>query len=274
MVKKMKKIVVKEYKLIPVEVIRFGKYNARKTRHKVGIEELKISIDKFNLIEPIVVTEEKKGEYKIIAGQRRYIAFVEMKIKQIPAIVIEKLDDITETLVSFSENIHRYKLPYEDTINVCDKLFKIYTGTKYKRIEKMSKDLGIPINIIKKYIAARLIPDEVRSMVDEGRLSHERAYKVTSVFWPNEKKIIEIAEYISEMTGPEWERALDYGKKKPNAPIQEIIREAKRPPKTIEVIINLPNESVEILGKIAKNRKMNVNDLIKELIDGFIQEEV
>lgn len=270
---KMEQIIIKDFKPIPLSSIEIAEGNVRKTRQRVGLEELKASIEKLGLIHPIVVVERADG-FKLIVGQRRYLAFSELGIKEIPAIIISPVDSITEKIVSLGENIHRRKLPYSDTIKVCDELYENTTGEKFERVEKIAKTLGISPSTVSKYLSYRLVPDEVRQLVTEEKLSARLAYRITSAFWPNTEKITKIAQYMTKMTKSEWERALDIGKKKPEAPIEQIVEEAKKPQIVYQLVIPLDSETSELLSNVAKDRKMDTVTLVKNLIDDFLESEV
>src|SRR5437867_3297198 len=110
---------------LPIEKIYVASENVRKSRQKAGLEELKQSIKQLGLIHPVIVIKEK-DRYKLVSGQRRFLAFIDLKRSTIPALVIDPVDTTTQEMISFSENIHRKQLPYDDTIRVCDELFNRY----------------------------------------------------------------------------------------------------------------------------------------------------
>jgi len=269
----LEQITIKDFRPIPLDLIDIGEGNVRRTRQKAGLEELKTSIEKIGLIHPIIVVEEA-GRFKLIVGQRRYLAFLELKKEHIPAIIINRVGLTTEKIASFGENIHRRKLPYNDTIQVCDELYNGMSGDKFGRIEEIARTLGISPSTVSKYLAYRLVPDEVREMVSEGKIGANLAYRITSAFWPNTEKITKIAKYMTKMTKSEWERALTIGRKKPKALVEEIVEEAKKPQIVYELIIPLDAETSELLTKIAKDREMDTTTLVKSLIDDFLESEV
>jgi ParB/RepB/Spo0J family partition protein len=270
----LEQVTIKGYMPIPLDSIDIGESNVRKTRQKVGLEELKASIEKIGLIHPIIVVETSDRRYKLIVGQRRYLAFCELGRKEIPAIIINPVDSTTEKIVSFGENIHRRSLPYNDTIQVCDELYNSTSGGQFERVEKIARTLGISPSTVSKYLSYRLVPDEVRKLVDEHKLNPKIAYRITSAFWPNVEKIARIARYMTKMTKPEWDRALDIGKKKPTASVEEIVEEAKKPQIVTKLEILLDNETSDLLAKIAKERKMDTTTLVRSLIDDFLESEL
>jgi len=90
------------------------------------------SIENFGLIHPVIVVP-KGNRYRLLVGQRRFSAFQSLNRITIHAIIIKPLTLKTERIVSFGENIHRRKLPYNDTIAVCEELFK---DTTYQAINR------------------------------------------------------------------------------------------------------------------------------------------
>jgi ParB/RepB/Spo0J family partition protein len=267
-------VCIQDFKYVPLSQIEIANSNVRKTKQAVGLEELKSSIQKMGLIQPVVLIEKGKAEkYRLIVGQRRLLAFQELGKTEIPAIIIATIDPTTERVVSFGENIHRRALPYDDTIKVCDALFENSSGEKYERIESISKALGISTQTVSKYLSYRLVPDEVRNLVTEEKLSANVAYRITSAFWPNSEKIINIANYMTKMTKSEWERALNIGKRHPEIPAEEIITQAKKPQVIIELVIPLDVDTNRLLAKIAKERNLDQVALIRSLIDEFLEGE-
>ncbi len=269
----MGKIVIKQFiPALELGKIEIAEENVRKSRQKAGLEGLMQSIQKFGLVHPVIVIRENNS-YKLIVGQRRYLAFKELGKSTIPALVVEPISSTTQKVVSLSENIHRRALPYNDTIAVCDALYNQYTGGKFERVEKIAKNLGISPSTVSKYLAYRLVPKIVRDLVDEGKLSAKRAYGLTTAFWPNEQKIVSIAKNIMRMTKSESDRAIDYGKKNPAAAIEEILTEARKPKPSYELVIPLEPEKANQLEQIAEGRKTDIKNLVMNLIDSLLEEE-
>lgn len=267
------KISVRHLENIPLKKIEVGEGNVRTHQQMAGIEELKVSIRKYGLIHPVIVIPRKDSKYDLIVGQRRFYAFEALAENTIPAIIINPLNDLTQKIVSFGENIHRRQLPYEDTIAVCEELFSRFAGGKFEKVEKIAKELGISTTTVTKYLSYKLVPKDVQRLVTQKKLSADLAYKVTTAFWPNEPKITKIADYVTKMTKPEWSRALDVGRRKPDASVDDIVQEAKKPPTTFEIVIPVDVETRDVLNKIAEKRKTDIVGLVKNLIDDFVQEE-
>ena len=93
---------------ISLEEIKKNPYQPRTIFNEEKLDELKESIEKNGLLQPIVVKKAVKGYY-IIAGERRFRAFELLGKETIPAIVKEMTD---EEMMVFSvlENLQREDL--------------------------------------------------------------------------------------------------------------------------------------------------------------------
>ncbi|MGI0073784.1 MAG: ParB/RepB/Spo0J family partition protein [Nitrosotalea sp.] len=269
----MKKVTFKKLEPeMPIDKIDVAKENVRKVQLTAGLDDLKGSIGELSLIQPVIVIA-KGDRFKLIVGQRRFLAAKALGRTRIPALIIEPMDSVSQTLVSFGENVHRRNLPYEDTIRVCDELFKEYTGVKNEKIHKIVKTLGLSRSSVTKYLAYKLVPPEVRELVSKGKLSQDVAYRITAAYFPDNKKIISVAKESARLTKAETRRAIDYGTKKPNAPIEEIMEYAMNPPPTVEIIIQVEQHTAEILKALAKEKGSTVADLVKDAIKDMIEDE-
>lgn len=253
--------------------IDVSEQNVRKLQLEAGLEELQASIGQINLIQPVIVLP-KGGRYKLIVGQRRYLAFKALDKKTIPALVINPIDTTSQTIISFGENVHRRKLPYEDTIRVCDELYNEFTGSKSEKINKIARTLGISHSSVTKFLAHKLVPTEVQTLVTNGKISQDVAYRIASAYFPDTQKIVSIAKNAARMTKSERRRAVDYGAKKPNATVNEIMEYASNPPPTVEIIVQVEPETNELLKKMAQKKGSTVADLVKDAIDRMIEDEV
>lgn len=102
-----------------------------RTNTKTKIDDLKKSIKKVGLINPITVKPADDGNgYTLIAGSRRLRAFVSLKMDLIPVNVVSSEDDVE--LLQTHENLHREDMPYPDYIKIVKKM--ISDGVKKKDI--------------------------------------------------------------------------------------------------------------------------------------------
>ncbi len=260
-----------------IDKIDMSPENVRKTEVMKGLPEIEGSIDRIGLIQPIVVL--KKGDrYQCVVGQRRLLATKELGDKTIPALIIGNLDELTQSLVSFGENIHRAELPYGDTMDVLNKLFKAYSGSPPQKINQIAADLGLRRKDVMYYLASQLVPKKLQDMVDEGKITHQKAYGITESFWPDEKRMLSIASQVGQLTGTEFKRALQIGQEKPKEPVDKVIEEAKKPSTVIRLALVMSKEMADKLqveaDKLSKKvgHTVTISDLILQTIERFLTE--
>ncbi|KXU36513.1 chromosome partitioning protein ParB [Cephaloticoccus primus] len=94
-----------EYLEIPVGQIEPSPYQARRVFTPESLSELAESIRSEGLLQPIVV-REVAGRYQLVAGERRWRAFQALRLKTIPARVVEA-GDASSAALGLIENLQR-----------------------------------------------------------------------------------------------------------------------------------------------------------------------
>ena len=80
--------IIQNIKIIEIEPNR---NQPRRTFPAESIEELAKSIEKYGVIQPIIVTKQD-GYYEIVAGERRWRASKKAGLKEVPCIVRESIE--------------------------------------------------------------------------------------------------------------------------------------------------------------------------------------
>lgn len=158
-------------KYIDINNIKPNANQPRKTFDEGKLEELADSIREHGLIQPLVVRKSTNG-YEIVAGERRWRAARKIGIKEIPAIVRE-LSDEENMLLAIIENMQREDLdPIEEAEGI-SQMIETYGLSQ----EQVSKSLGKSRPYITNQLRLLKLPEEIRKMVSNGRLSsgHVRA---------------------------------------------------------------------------------------------------
>ena len=158
-------------KYIDINNIKPNANQPRKTFDEGKLEELADSIHEHGLIQPLVVRKSTNG-YEIVAGERRWRAARKIGIKEIPAIVRE-LSDEENMLLAIIENMQREDLdPIEEAEGI-SQMIETYGLSQ----EQVSKSLGKSRPYITNQLRLLKLPEEIRKMVSDGRLSsgHVRA---------------------------------------------------------------------------------------------------
>ena len=180
-----------KFEYIPLDKIEVSELNARRTKRDEGLGELANSIKAIGVQQPLVVFPED-DRFKLVIGQRRYLACKQIGEKEIPALIVEKKDETAITLASFSENIHRTELDYRDKMQVARELL-----SKLGSVVKVAEQLGVSTATVNNYLGYSAVPEEIKGMVSEGRISASTATRIAQSIL-DEKQAINIAKKVIE----------------------------------------------------------------------------
>ena len=98
-----------DYRTLPVECLRSGRYQPRRIIDPDALEQLAESIRRQGLMQPLVVRHLAGDDYEIIAGERRWRAAQLAGLHQVP-VVVKTVDDETTLALALIENIQRENL--------------------------------------------------------------------------------------------------------------------------------------------------------------------
>ncbi len=163
-----------EQRMVPIEQIRAGKLNPRKTFKEDELTELADSIREKGLVQPILVRPEPgaSNSYEIVAGERRWRASQRAGLHTIPVIVRDLADQEVLEL-AIIENVQRADLnPIEEAAGY-QELIERYAYTQERLAEVIGKSRSHLANTLR----LLKLPVTVQSMVENGKLTagHARA---------------------------------------------------------------------------------------------------
>lgn len=184
----------------------------RKVFDQQALEELAESIRLHGVITPITVRRgEKDGYYQIIAGERRWRAARLAGLKEIPAMVLEAGESEVMEL-ALIENLQRQDLNPVEEAEGYELLMQQFGMTQEEVAHRVVKSRSAVAN------ALRLLglPDEVRTMVAEGKLSGGHARAVLAV--QEEDKRVDAAR---QMVGMSVRQAEALAKRLNKKPVQK-----------------------------------------------------
>ncbi len=158
---------------LPIAAIRANPFQPRRDLDPAALEELKASILKAGLLQPIVVRAARgDGGFELIAGERRLRACQALGWERIPAVKRE-VDDRTALTLALIENLQRDDLSSVDEARGYERLIAEFSLTQQDVADAVGRDRSTVAN------ALRLLklPAAVLALLHEGRLSvgHARA---------------------------------------------------------------------------------------------------
>ena len=224
----------------------------RKVFDQQALEELAESIRLHGVITPITVRRgEKDGYYQIIAGERRWRAARLAGLKEIPAMVLEAGESEVMEL-ALIDNLQRQDLNPIEEAEGYELLMQQFGMTQEEVAHRVVKSRSAVAN------ALRLLglPDEVRTMVAEGKLSGGHARAVLAV--QEEDKRVDAAR---QMVGMSVRQAEALAKRLNKKPVQ------KPQPQgfSVDYVADIEKELEAVLGrKISIQQGKNSGQLTLE----------
>ena len=163
---------VKSSLFLPISQVESCAAQPRKQFDPDALADLADSIRQHGIIQPLTVRKLQSGYYQIIAGERRWRAARMAGLTQVPVVVIEA-DDRKAMELAMIENLQREDLNPMEEAEGYRTLMEQYGLTQKETSQRVGKSRSAVAN------ALRLLhlSDEVRALVEEGKLSggHARA---------------------------------------------------------------------------------------------------
>lgn len=254
-----------KFEYIPLSEIDISDLNVRRTKRAEGLDELAESIKEIGVQQPIMVFQD--GErYKLIIGQRRYRACEIAKVKEIPAIIIDRKSDVDAIIASFSENIHRTDLDYRDKMRVARELLNSLVS-----IAAVAKRLGVSTATVNNYLGYEAVPDEIKRLVSERKLSATTATRIAQRI-PDPKKAISIAKKIIEKPRSEDRlHFIEIAKENPDKTIAKI-EDIQNRTRFGKVTLDLTPRLMKALEQASKDYKSGREDIAIIAIEEWLEE--
>lgn len=157
-----------------VEVVQVSPnpFQPRETFDPSALEELKQTISKKGIIQPISVRKIDSG-YELIAGERRLRAVRELGLERIPAYVLDVDSDEEMLELSLIENLQRENLNPIDEANGYQTLISKCNLTQEEIAQKVGKDRATIAN----FLRLLKLPNTIQKSLIRGEISagHARA---------------------------------------------------------------------------------------------------
>ncbi len=163
-----------EQRMVPIDQVRAGKLNPRKTFNEDDLTDLANSIREKGLVQPILVRPEPgaSNSYEIVAGERRWRASQRAGLHTVP-VIVRDLPDQEVLELAIIENVQRADLnPIEEAAGY-QELIERYAYTQERLAEVIGKSRSHLANTLR----LLKLPVSVQSMVEGGKISagHARA---------------------------------------------------------------------------------------------------
>lgn len=177
-------------KNISTNKITPNRYQPRTSFNDEKLSELADSIKQHGILSPIIVREASLDQYEIIAGERRFRAAKNLKLKEVPCL-IENTENQQSLEIALIENLQRENLNPVEEARGYDRLKREFNLTQ----EEISGVTGKARSTIANAVRLLSLNPEVLSLLESGKI--ERGHAKILISLP-EKDALKAAKKIAE----------------------------------------------------------------------------
>ena len=152
--------------MLKTNQIHAGRFQPRMRMEEATLEELKASIKRSGVIEPVIVRPTAHGSYELVAGERRLRASQSLGIEEIPA-VIKTLSDKEAVEFSLIENVQRENLNPLEEAKGYTRLLEEFGYTQ----EDVAAAVGRDRATIANFLRLLALPEEMQQALGEGAMT-------------------------------------------------------------------------------------------------------
>ncbi|MDP6874829.1 MAG: ParB/RepB/Spo0J family partition protein [Alphaproteobacteria bacterium] len=161
-------------KTVPIETLVPNRFQPRSYFDPEELDALTQSIRENGILMPILVrrVDEDSGNFEIVAGERRWRAAQAAQLYEVP-IIVKELNDNQALEVALIENVQRQDLTPLEEAEGYHRLMEEFNNTQ----EDLAQTVGKSRSHVANTIRLLALPEEVKAMLQDGRLSagHGRA---------------------------------------------------------------------------------------------------
>ncbi len=157
----------------------------RKHFDEASIDELAISVKRFGILQPLVVTP-KNDKFIIVAGERRYRAAKKAGLESLPAL-IRTSKELERLEIGLVENVQRVDLsPLEQAVSIA-KLHEQFNIS----LDEIAKRLGKANTTVVNIVRLLQLPESAKNALRAGQISEGHARSILSLKnKPNDQEIL------------------------------------------------------------------------------------
>lgn len=229
---------------LDINRLRSFKNHPFKVTADMKMVELKESIEKFGILNPLIVRPVPEGYYEIVSGHRRRYAAKQLGYKKVPVIIKVLKDDeavvamvdsnLQREYISPSEKAFAYKMKYDvlKKRGVIKNSGRVVHKPVGKRtIEVLAEEYGESPKQIQRYLKlTELIPD-LLSKLDDDELSISAAVEIAFLKKKEQKWFLEAMDYAQatpSLSQAQRIKRLSQNSKLSATDIKDILCEIKR----------------------------------------------
>ena len=157
-----------------IDLLHPGRYQPRGRFAPDELQALAQSVKENGILQPILVRPHDRlaGHFEIVAGERRWRAAQLAQLHEVP-IILRSLDDRSTLEIALIENVQREDLTPLEEAEGYARLMAEFDYTQETLAERIGKSRSAIANLLR----LRALPEAVRNLISEAKLSvgHARA---------------------------------------------------------------------------------------------------
>ena len=231
---------------IGLERLRSFKNHPFKVKEDEAMAQLMESIERYGIMNPLIVMPTREGVYQIVSGHRRKYCAEKLGYTQVPVIIRYMKED--DSIISMVDsNLHRDKILFSEkafAYYMKNEAMKRKTGKRRrtqegqlesikgtKTIQLIGKETGESPRQVLRYIRLTLLVPELLDMLDEGKISFNPAVELSFLSEVEQKWVLNGMDYAQaapSVSQAKRIKALSQEKKLTQQKINEILSEFKK----------------------------------------------
>lgn len=234
-----------EERIIEIEIERLRPFKEHPFQVKDDKEMhlLKESIEKYGILNPLIVRPIPDGVYEIISGHRRKYAAEKLGYRKVP-VIIRVMDEDDSIINMVDSNLHRERISYSEkafAYKLKNDVLKRKAGRKKRQvdhktpkkrtIEIISEDCGDSPKQVQRYISLTKLIPEMLQKLDDDIISFSPAVEISALKEEEQKELLEAMDYaqaIPSLSQAQRIKQLSKEKKLTLEKMQEIMSEVKK----------------------------------------------
>lgn len=164
------------FRYLPIHRIIKNPNNARRYPHPIPFEELRVSIEKYGILVPVIARPDG-DEYALIAGHRRVEAARQLNLPNVPAMV-RRVSERRASELALIENRYRLDLSKLELLRAFQELAKRHPN--HPRTDLAAR-MGINPATLGSAAFLSVLPEDLQEAVDTGGLSEDHVTRLADV---------------------------------------------------------------------------------------------
>lgn len=191
-----------------IERLKTFKDHPFKVQDDADMKLLRESIEKYGILNPLIVRPLKEGVYEIVSGHRRRFAAEKLGYRKVP-VIIRVMRDEESVIAMVDANLQRERISYSEkafAYKMKNDAMKRVRGRKKKgqaddelrgirTVEIIAKESGESYKQVQRYIKITALHPKLLNMLDQGEISFNPAVEIATLKMKEQEQFIEAMDY-------------------------------------------------------------------------------